>query len=82
MISSATGEGGAAHFANGAWFEGYGPIEGTAPFTFIDGPLNRLVDYVGNALDPRDGSMWMVGTYAHTSSLAGTWVGHLVFQSR
>jgi hypothetical protein len=52
---------------------------GLAPWIFLDGGANRFVDYLSNALDPRDGSMWMLGMYARTSSVSGTWVGHLVF---
>lgn len=54
---------------------------GLAPWSFFagSGGTNRFVDYLGSALDPRDGSMWMLGMYARTSSVSGTWVGHLVF---
>jgi hypothetical protein len=54
---------------------------GSAPWTFFEGSggANRFVDYISNAPDPVDGSMWMLGMYARTSSQSGTWVGHLVF---
>ncbi len=51
---------------------------GSAPWTFLDGTRNRFVDYLGSALDPRDGSVWMLGMYAKSTSSSGTWVGNLV----
>jgi hypothetical protein len=60
---------------------------GVSTYTQLDPVINRFVDFLGSALDPRDGSIWMLGKYAQASKgspetqsgRSGTWVGHLVF---
>jgi hypothetical protein len=39
--------------------------------------VNRWGDYLGAAVDPADGTFWVVGAYAATSTTWGTWVSNL-----
>lgn len=41
----------------------------------------RFADYFGAALDPFDGTVWLVGEYGRASAPAGLgrWIGHLAF---
>ncbi len=54
---------------------------GAANYQNLDGSSNRWGDYLGIGLDPNDGSFWILGEYAATSTHWGTWVGHLQFPS-
>lgn len=40
---------------------------------------NRWGDYFGAALDPADGSVWVAGEFATSTTTWGTWVGREVF---
>lgn len=52
---------------------------GMANLNMVDGSgQNRFGDYFGIAMDPSDGSFWMLGEYAKASNQWGTWVGNVV----
>jgi hypothetical protein len=55
---------------------------GEVKYEFVDGGRNRFVDYTGAALDPADGSIWLIGMYSarHRGSLSTvprSWVGNV-----
>ncbi len=53
---------------------------GTANQDLVDQDgLNRYGDYLGMALDPTDGTFWMMGEYVKASEAWGAWVGHIAF---
>jgi len=53
---------------------------GTATYLNLDSSKrNRWGDYLGIGLDPSDGSVWVLGEYAATSTTWGTWVGQFEF---
>lgn len=55
---------------------------GAANYTALDSlGRNRWGDYLGIALDPSDGSFWVLGEYAVSSTTWGTWVGQVTFES-
>ncbi len=55
---------------------------GTATYLRLDDSgTNRWGDYLGIGLDPSDGSVWLLGEYAASSTTWGTWVGQLAFAS-
>lgn len=43
----------------------------------IQNDRNRFVDYFGIALDPVDGSVWIMGLYAQGSDKSGSWIGNV-----
>jgi len=53
---------------------------GAATYLTLDSiGRNRWGDYLGVGLDPSDGSVWLLGEYAASSTTWGTWVGQLGF---
>ena len=56
---------------------------GEAPYALLDSAQrNRWGDYNGVALDPADGSVWVIGEYAASpANTWATWVGRLALQN-
>ena len=55
---------------------------GTANYQNLDNEgRNRWGDYLGIGLDPSDGSFWLLGEYAVSTSAWGTWVAQVGFVS-
>lgn len=48
-----------------------------ASYARIQNDRNRFVDYFGIALDPEDGSVWMMGLYSQGFENSGSWVGNI-----
>jgi len=55
---------------------------GSSNYQLLDSSgSNRWGDYLGISLDPSDGSFWLLGEYAASSSTWGTWVAQVGFVS-
>ena len=44
------------------------------------GSRNRYIDFLGTALDPSDGSIWVFGPYVRAPGDRGTWVANVAFE--
>ena len=47
------------------------------PVTTSSGTYQRFADYSGAALDPSDGTAWVIGEYVYGPCSWGTWVGNI-----
>jgi lysophospholipase L1-like esterase len=54
---------------------------GVAPLALLELGRNRFTDSFSAALDPADGTAWLLGMYAQAADRIGTWVGRLGFSA-
>ncbi len=89
LARSSTSEFGSAYYTSRLGIDAVNTLQpssllkaGTANYLNLDSDgNNRWGDYFGIGLDPSDGSFWVLGEYAATSSEWGTWAGQLGLSS-
>lgn len=52
-------------------------VSGEVPYSRFEEGRNRFLDYMGIALDPVDGSVWMMALYPKGGDRSGSWVGNM-----
>lgn len=52
-------------------------LSSEVPYARFEGTRNRFVDYLGMALDPEDGSVWMITIYPLGGEKSGSWVANM-----